>query len=79
DRVQIGNTSFTISTNAIANATSLPAAGDIYFRRSLHAELQDFIAPGDRPIKYLSGYTRDSLPSPWDRVAEVIMRYFTID
>ncbi|KAH9292834.1 hypothetical protein KI387_041983 [Taxus chinensis] len=78
-QVQIGNTRFTISTNAIADATGLPAAGDIYFRRSLHAELQDFIAPGDRPVKYLSGYTRDSLPPPWDRVAEVIMRYFTID
>ncbi|KAH9316495.1 hypothetical protein KI387_025122, partial [Taxus chinensis] len=39
----------------------------------------DFNAPGDRPVKYLSGYTRDSLPPPWDRVAEVIMRYFTID
>ncbi|KAH9294257.1 hypothetical protein KI387_040536 [Taxus chinensis] len=78
-RVQIGNTRFTISTNAIADATGLPAAGDIYYKRSLHAEIQDFNAPGDRPVKYLSGYTRDSLPSPWDRVAEVIMRYFTID
>ncbi|KAH9314334.1 hypothetical protein KI387_022961 [Taxus chinensis] len=78
-RVQIGNTRFTISTNAIADATGLPAAGDIYFKRSLHAEIQDFNAPGDRPVKYLSGYTRDSLPPPWDRVAEVIMRYFTID
>ncbi|KAH9291806.1 hypothetical protein KI387_043005 [Taxus chinensis] len=78
-RVQIGSTRFTISTNAIADATGLPAAGDIYYRRSLHAEIQDFNAPGDRPKKYLSGYTRDSLPSPWDRVAEVIMRYFTID
>ncbi|KAH9292126.1 hypothetical protein KI387_042686 [Taxus chinensis] len=78
-RVQIGNTRFTISTNAIADATGLPAAGDIYYKRSLHAEIQEFNAPGDRPVKYLSGYTRDSLPSPWDRVAEVIMRYFTID
>ncbi|KAH9297642.1 hypothetical protein KI387_029324 [Taxus chinensis] len=78
-RVQIGSTRFTISTNAIADATGLPAAGDIYYRRSLHAEIQDFNAPGDRPKKYLSGYTRDSLPSPWDRVAEAIMRYFTID
>ncbi|KAH9292412.1 hypothetical protein KI387_042402 [Taxus chinensis] len=78
-RVQIGSTRFTISMNAIADATGLPAAGDIYYRRSLHAEIQDFNAPGDRPKKYLSGYTRDSLPSPWDRVAEVIMRYFTID
>ncbi|KAH9293702.1 hypothetical protein KI387_041094 [Taxus chinensis] len=78
-RVQIGNTRFSISTNAIADATGLPAAGDIYYKRSLHAEIQDFNAPGDRPVKYLSGYTRNSLPSPWDRVAEVIMRYFTID
>ncbi|KAH9295685.1 hypothetical protein KI387_039273, partial [Taxus chinensis] len=78
-RVQIGSTRFTISTNAIADATGLPAAGDIYYRRSLHAEIQDFNAPGDRPRKYMSGYTRDSLPSPWDRVAEAIMRYFTID
>ncbi|KAH9291343.1 hypothetical protein KI387_043467 [Taxus chinensis] len=77
--VQIGNTCFTISTNAIADATGLPAAGDIYFKRSLHAEMQDFIAPGDKPVKYLSGYTRDSLPPPWNRVVEVIMRYFTID
>ncbi|KAH9294509.1 hypothetical protein KI387_040286, partial [Taxus chinensis] len=36
--VQIGNTRFTISTNAIADATGLPAAGDIYFKHSLHAE-----------------------------------------
>ncbi|KAH9295130.1 hypothetical protein KI387_038718 [Taxus chinensis] len=78
-RVQIGSTKFTISTNAIADATGLPAAGDIYYRRSLHAEIQEFNAPGDRPRKYMSGYTRDSLPSPWDRVAEAIMRYFTID
>ncbi|KAH9291398.1 hypothetical protein KI387_043409 [Taxus chinensis] len=78
-RVQIGNTRFTISMNAIADATGLPAAGDIYYKRSLHAKIQEFNAPGDRPVKYLSGYTRDSLPSPWDRVAEVIMRYFTID
>ncbi|KAH9287660.1 hypothetical protein KI387_031777 [Taxus chinensis] len=70
---------FTISTNAIADATSLPAAGDIYYKRSLHVEIQDFNALGDRPKKYLSGYTWDSLPAPWDRVAEVIMRYFTID
>ncbi|KAH9298571.1 hypothetical protein KI387_030253, partial [Taxus chinensis] len=72
-RVQIGSTKFTISTNAIADATGLPAAGDIYYRRSLHAEIQEFNAPGDRPRKYMSGYTRDSLPSPWDRVAEAIM------
>ncbi|KAH9322185.1 hypothetical protein KI387_016824 [Taxus chinensis] len=78
-RVQVGNTRFTISTNAIVDATSLPATGDIYYKRSLHTEIQDFNAPGDRPKKYLSGYTRDSLPSPWDRVVEVIMRYFTID
>ncbi|KAH9291525.1 hypothetical protein KI387_043285 [Taxus chinensis] len=78
-QVQIGNTRFTISTNAIADATGLPAAGDIYFRRSLHAEMQDFIAPGDKPVKYLSGYTWDFLPPPWNRVAEVIMRYFTMD
>ncbi|KAH9301430.1 hypothetical protein KI387_013013, partial [Taxus chinensis] len=37
--VQIGNTHFTISTNAIADATGLPATGDIYFKRSLHAEM----------------------------------------
>ncbi|KAH9314861.1 hypothetical protein KI387_023488, partial [Taxus chinensis] len=79
DGVQIGSTRFTISTNAIADATELPAAGDIYYRYSLHAEIQEFNAPGDRPKKYLSGYTRDSLPSPWDRVVEAIMRYFTID
>ncbi|KAH9295568.1 hypothetical protein KI387_039156, partial [Taxus chinensis] len=72
-RVQIGSTKFTISTNAIADATGLPATGDIYYRRSLHAEIQEFNAPGDRPRKYMSGYTRDSLPSPWDRVAEAIM------
>ncbi|KAH9291191.1 hypothetical protein KI387_043615 [Taxus chinensis] len=78
-RVQVGNTRFSISTNAIADATGLPAAGDIYYKHSLHAEIQDFNAPGDRPVKYLSGYSRNSLPSPWDRVAEVIMRYFTID
>ncbi|KAH9302193.1 hypothetical protein KI387_013776, partial [Taxus chinensis] len=72
-RVQIGNTRFTISTNAIVDATGLPAAGDIYYKRSLHAEIQEFNAAGDRPVKYLSGYTRDSLPSPWDRVTEVIM------
>ncbi|KAH9294333.1 hypothetical protein KI387_040463, partial [Taxus chinensis] len=77
--VQIGSTRFTISTNAIADAAGLPAAGDIYYRRSLHTEIQDFNAPGDRPVKYISGYTHDSLPSPWDRVAEAIMRYFTID
>ncbi|KAH9302619.1 hypothetical protein KI387_014202, partial [Taxus chinensis] len=69
-RVQIGNTRFTISTNAIADATGLPTACDIYYKHSLHVEIQDFNAPGDRPVKYLSGYTRDSLPSPWDRVAE---------
>ncbi|KAH9318825.1 hypothetical protein KI387_020594 [Taxus chinensis] len=40
---------------------------------------RDFITPGDKPVKYLSGYTRDSLPPPWNRVAEVVMRYFTID
>ncbi|KAH9300795.1 hypothetical protein KI387_012378, partial [Taxus chinensis] len=44
-RVQIGSTRFTISTNAIADATGFPAAGDIYYRRSLHAEIQDFNTP----------------------------------
>ncbi|KAH9291484.1 hypothetical protein KI387_043325 [Taxus chinensis] len=39
--VQIGNTYFTISTNAITDATGLPATGDIYFKRSLHAEIPD--------------------------------------
>ncbi|KAH9290346.1 hypothetical protein KI387_034463, partial [Taxus chinensis] len=37
--VQIGNTRFTISTNAITDATGLLAAGDIYFKHSLHAEM----------------------------------------
>ncbi|KAH9314722.1 hypothetical protein KI387_023349 [Taxus chinensis] len=68
-----------ISTNIIADAIGLSAAGDVYFKCSLCSEMQDFIAPGDKPVKYLSGYTRDSLPPPWDRIAEVIMRYFTID
>ncbi|KAH9304501.1 hypothetical protein KI387_008905, partial [Taxus chinensis] len=35
--------------------------------------MQDLIAPGEKPTKYISGYTHDSLPPPWDRVAEVIM------
>ncbi|KAH9317971.1 hypothetical protein KI387_019740, partial [Taxus chinensis] len=69
-RVQIGNTRFTISTNAIADATGLLATEDIYFKCSVHAKIQDFNAPGDRLVKYLSGYTQDSLPPPWDRVTE---------
>ncbi|KAH9304312.1 hypothetical protein KI387_008716 [Taxus chinensis] len=78
-RVQIGKTTFTISTNGIADATGLPAAGDIYTKRLLQAKIQDFITPEERLVKNLSGYTRESLPPPWDRLAEVIMRYFTID
>ncbi|KAH9291971.1 hypothetical protein KI387_042836 [Taxus chinensis] len=69
-RVQIGNTHFTISTNAIASVTGLPASGVVYFKRSLQAELQDFIAKGEKLTKYLSGYVRESLLPPWDRVAE---------
>ncbi|KAH9325695.1 hypothetical protein KI387_005873, partial [Taxus chinensis] len=36
-RVHISNTHFTISTNAIASVTSLPASGAVYFKRSLQA------------------------------------------
>ncbi|KAH9291543.1 hypothetical protein KI387_043266 [Taxus chinensis] len=42
-QVQIGNTRFTISTNAIADATGLPAAGDIYFKHSLHVEIPPLV------------------------------------
>ncbi|KAH9308155.1 hypothetical protein KI387_036066 [Taxus chinensis] len=63
-RVQIGNTSFTISTNAIASMTSLPASGVVYFKRPLQAELQDFIDKGEKPAKYLSSYVRESLLTP---------------
>ncbi|KAH9297341.1 hypothetical protein KI387_029023 [Taxus chinensis] len=62
-RVQIGNTSFTISTNAIASVTGLPASGAVYFKRSLQAELQDFIDKGEKPTKYLSGYV-SGIPAP---------------
>ncbi|KAH9293233.1 hypothetical protein KI387_041566, partial [Taxus chinensis] len=34
-RVQIGNTRFTISTNAIASVTSLPSSGVVYFKKPL--------------------------------------------
>ncbi|KAH9302381.1 hypothetical protein KI387_013964, partial [Taxus chinensis] len=46
-RVQIGNTIFHISMNAIAAATSLSAAGDIYSKCSLQEEVQYFTVPGE--------------------------------
>ncbi|KAH9311938.1 hypothetical protein KI387_026973, partial [Taxus chinensis] len=78
-RLHIGNTPFTISTNAITSVTGLPTSGVVYFNKTLQVELQDFIAKGEKLKKYLSGYIQESILPPWDRVAEVIMRYFTID
>ncbi|KAH9293186.1 hypothetical protein KI387_041610, partial [Taxus chinensis] len=61
---------------SIAFATGLPVEGDIYFKGSLRAKLDDFLCHGKKMRKYQLGYERELLPQPWEKVAEQLMRYF---
>ena len=77
-RVKVGKTKFIISTESIVATMGLPAEGDIYFKLSIQKEMGDFLYPTGNPTMYHSGYEQDSFPQPWDRVAEKLKRYFTL-
>ncbi|XP_059073040.1 uncharacterized protein LOC131035524 isoform X1 [Cryptomeria japonica] len=41
--------------------------------------LNQFFHEGENPVKRASDFSREELPSPWDEVCYIIMKYFTLE
>lgn len=81
-RVVMGDISFEISEDVIAQATGLSTKVRKWKKTSRVADetsMNCFYIKDEDPVKMQGGFNKECLPYPWDQVCKIIMKYFTLE
>lgn len=78
DKAKIGSIMIDFS---IELATKMLLEGRLYSHdeKISEEERDEFFEEGEEPVRLNSGYKREHLPEPWDRMAWCVIKYFTLE